>query len=171
MNSFDAAIYVVALVAVVTGFQAGFLRSTATIVAYLCAMPVAVTITSLISPMLANKSDSPWAQNSFVLFGIFLATGVLLGSLMRKIVSETVGSTISVVDRLAGSVLGAVRAALVAVTVVLIFDQLIPADRQPAFLSGSRLRPILSVAGQKGFKSLPPDVTTYIDRLKKDRRI
>ena len=26
-------------------------------------------------------------------------------------------------------------------------------------------------AGQKGFKSLPPDVTAYIDRLKKERRI
>jgi membrane protein required for colicin V production len=54
---------------------------------------------------------------------------------------------------------------------VLIFDQLVPADRQPAFLTGSHLRPLLSVAGQKGFKSLPPDVTAYIDRLKKDRRI
>ena len=37
-----------------------------------------------------------------------------------------------------------------------------------AYLTGSQLRPLLSVAGQKGFRSLPPDVTAYIDRLKKD---
>jgi membrane protein required for colicin V production len=54
---------------------------------------------------------------------------------------------------------------------VLIFDQLVPADRQPAYLTGSQLRPLLSMAGQKGFKSLPPDVTAYIDRLKRDQHI
>jgi membrane protein required for colicin V production len=75
------------------------------------------------------------------------------------------------VDRLAGSALGAGRIGLVAVTMVVIFDQLIPADREPAFLSGSRLRPILSIAGRSGLKSLPPDVAAYIDRLKQNRRI
>jgi membrane protein required for colicin V production len=53
----------------------------------------------------------------------------------------------------------------------LIFDQLVPPDRQPGFLTGSQLRPLLSEAGQMGFKSLPPDVATYVDRIKKDRRI
>jgi len=52
-----------------------------------------------------------------------------------------------------------------------IFDQLVPADRQPSYLTGSRLRPIFSAAGQMGLQSLPPDITTYVDRLKKDRRI
>jgi membrane protein required for colicin V production len=33
------------------------------------------------------------------------------------------------------------------------------------------LRPLLSLAGQQGVKSLPPDIVTYIDRLKKDRNI
>jgi len=65
----------------------------------------------------------------------------------------------------------AARVGLVAISLVLIFDQLVPADRQPAYLTGSQLRPLLSMAGQKGFKSLPPDVTAYIDRLKRDRQI
>ena len=67
--------------------------------------------------------------------------------------------------------LGAARVGLIAVTLVLIFDQFVPPDRQPAYLTGSQLRPLLSVAGQKGFRSLPPDAVAYIDRLKKDRRI
>ena len=63
------------------------------------------------------------------------------------------------------------RVALVATSVVLVFDQLIPADRQPAFLKGSQLRPIFSAAGQKGFRALPPELTAAIDRLKRERHI
>ena len=54
---------------------------------------------------------------------------------------------------------------------VLIFDRIIPAGREPAFLRGSQLRPILSEAGRQGLRSLPPDVTDYIDRLKRERGI
>ena len=50
-------------------------------------------------------------------------------------------------------------------------DQFVPGDRQPAFLATSQLRPLLSVAGQRGITSLPPDAVAVIDRLKKDRRI
>ena len=59
---------------------------------------------------------------------------------------------------------------LVAISVVVVFDQLIPPDRQPPYLAGSRLRPLFSAAGQMGLKSLPPDIAAYVDRLKRDRR-
>ena len=94
-----------------------------------------------------------------------------LGWLARMALDDAIGSETGIGDRLGGAVLGAVRVGLVAITLVLIFDQLVPADRQPAFLTGSQLRPWLSMAGQKGFQSLPPEVTAYIDRLKHDRRI
>jgi membrane protein required for colicin V production len=102
---------------------------------------------------------------------IFLATGIGLAKLMRMVLDETFGSEPGLGDRLAGAALGAVRVGLIATTVVLMFDTLVPSDRQPAYLTASRLRPLLSVAGQRGFQSLPPDVVAYIDRLKKDPRI
>lgn len=40
---------------------------------------------------------------------------------------------------------------------------------EPTFLAGSRLRPILSMAGELGLRSLPPDVAQMIDRLKRER--
>jgi membrane protein required for colicin V production len=174
MNSFDAAVYVVVIVAVVSGFNAGLLRSTATIMGYLAAMPVAMAATPYASRMLPDRFttfSTPGAQNPLLFFGVFLVAGIVLGALLRTAINETVGPRISVPDRLAGSLLGAVRIVLVAVTMVLIFDRIIPLDRQPAFLSGSQLRPILLMAGQKGLKSLPPDVTAYIDRLKIAQRI
>lgn len=171
MNSFDAVVYLGLVVAVVTGFNAGLLRSAVTIVAYLIAMPIAVWIMSLISPQIGGKLDPPWAQNSVLFFGVFLIAGIGFGKLMRMALDEAIGSEAGLGDRLAGAALGAGRVGLVAITLVLIFDQLVPSDRQPAFLTDSRLRPLFSEAGQMGFKSLPPDVAAYIDRIKKDRRI
>lgn len=171
MNSFDAVVCLGLIVAIVTGFRAGLLRSVVTILAYLIAMPIAVWIMTLVSPQLDGKLSSPFLQNPLLFFGIFLVAGIALGKLMRMALDEAVGPKCNVADRLAGAVLGAVRVGLVAITLVLIFDSLVPADRQPAYLTGSHLRPLLSVAGQKGFRSLPPDVIATIDRLKRDRRI
>jgi membrane protein required for colicin V production len=171
MNSFDAVVYVGLVIAVITGFNAGLLRSAVTILAYLIAMPIAVWAVSLVSPQIEGKLGSPFTQNSLLLFGIFLAVGIVLGKLMRMALDETIGPRAGIGDRLAGAVLGAVRVGLVAITLVLIFDSLVPSDRQPAYLAGSQLRPLLSAAGQKGFRSLPPNVADTIDRLKKERRI
>ena len=171
MNSFDAVVFLALIVATVTGFNAGLLRSAATILAYLIAMPIAVMMMPLVSTSTGSKLGSSLLQNSPLLFGIFLIAGIVLGKLMRMAIDETVGPQAGIADRLAGAALGAVRIGLVAVTLVLTFDQLTPSGRQPAFLAGSQLRPLLSEAGQRGFKSLPRDVVAYIDRLKKDRRI
>lgn len=171
MNSFDIVISVGLIIAVITGFNAGLLRSAVTILAYLIAMPLAVWIMSLLSPHIDGATGAPLAQNSLLFFAIFLIAGIALGKMARMAIDETIGSEAGIGDRLAGALLGAVRVGLVATTVVLVFDQLVPADRQPAYIAGSQLRPWLSMAGQRGFRSLPPDVAAYIDRLKKDRRI
>ncbi len=171
MNSFDAVVYLGLAIAVVTGFNTGLLRSALTILAYLIAMPIAVWIMSFVAPGIDGKLNSPLTQNSLLFFGVFLVAGMVLGKLMRMALDDTIGAEAGVGDRLAGAALGAVRVGLVAITMVLIFDQLVPPDRQPAFLTGSHLRPLLSTAGQMGFKTLPPDVVAYIDRLKKERRI
>ena len=171
MNTFDAVVYLALMVAVVSGFHSGLVRSVATIVGYLAAMPVAVAALPYVARMLADRPDPSVAGNPVLFFGIFLAAGIVLGALLRTAINEMVGPKVSLPDRLAGSMLGAVRIGLVAVTMVLIFDRIIPPDRQPAFLAGSRLKPILLVAGQQGLKSLPPDVTALIDQLKKAQRI
>ncbi|MGD0851327.1 CvpA family protein [Bradyrhizobium sp.] len=170
MNNFDAAIYIGLAVAVITGFNSGLLRSGVTILAYLIAMPIAVWAMSLLSRRIGS-SELDLAQNSPLFFGIFLVVGLVLGKFMRMAVDDMIGPSAGIGDRLAGAALGIVRVGLVAITLVMVFDQLVPADRQPAFLNGSQLRPLLSQVGQRGFRSLPPDVVAYIDRLKRDRRI
>jgi len=171
MNIFDAVVYLVLIVAMVAGFNTGLLRSAVTIFAYLFAMPIAVAATSYLAPQLGGKLGAPLVQNSLLFFGSFLIAGMVLGKLARMALDDTIGSEAGIGDRLGGAALGAVRIGLVAVTLVLIFDQLVPSDRQPAFFIGSQLRPLLSTAGQKGFRSLPPDLAATIDRLKQTQRI
>jgi membrane protein required for colicin V production len=171
MNSFDTAVCLGLIIAAVTGFKTGLLRSALTILAYLVAMPIALWAMSVISPRLGAGPASPMPQGWVLFFGMFLITGMVLGKLARMALDDAVGSEAGIADRLGGAALGAVRVGMVATSLVLVFDQLLPANRQPAFLNGSQLRPLFSAAGQMGFRSLPPDVAATIDRLKRERHI
>ena len=168
MNPFDAVITVAAVVAVVVGFTSGLLRSLATILAYLIAAPLAVAFAPYVTAALGQSGVTP--GNAWIgLVVVFVVLGVLIGSLLRTVIGEFTGPDAGLFDRVAGAVLGAVRIFLIAVLIVVIFDRLIPADRQPPFLIGSRLRPYLSEAGRRGLQSLPPEVEDYIDRIKRER--
>ncbi|MBR0754924.1 CvpA family protein [Bradyrhizobium jicamae] len=171
MNIFDIAVLLGLAFAVVAGFTTGLIRSAVTILAYLVAMPIAVAAMAMIGPAIAHMPSSPLPENWTLLFGVFLLVGALFGRLFRSMLDDTIGSDIAIFDRLGGAALGAVRAGLVAMSVVLVFDQLVPLARQPQFLNGSQLRPLLSAAGQQGFRSLPPDVVMTIERLRRERHI
>ena len=170
MNSFDLAVYSALAIAVGLGFRTGLLRSAMTILAYLLAAPMAVALMPMIAPQIAANPNSPLLQNWIWFFAIFVVVGMLLGHIGRVALNDTVGEA-GIGDRLGGAALGAVRVGLVATTLVLVFDQIVPVNHQPPFLAGSHLRPLFSAAGQMGFKSLPPDAAAAIDRLKRERRI
>jgi membrane protein required for colicin V production len=171
MNTFDAVVCAGFLVAIVTGFSTGLLRSAVTILAYLVAMPIAVAVMSMIGPRIADLPASPFPSNGVLLFGLFLVIGVVLGKLARTMLDDAIGADVGIGDRLGGALLGAIRAGLVVTTLVLVFDQLVPPANQPQFLNGSRLRPLFSAAGQTGIRSLPPEATMAIERLRRERRI
>jgi membrane protein required for colicin V production len=107
MNTFDAVVYACLAVAVVLGFSSGLLRSLATILGYLAAAPVAFFAAPTLAPLV----------------GVFLAAGIVFGALLRLVVSGLVGKRVSLPDRLAGALLGAVRIGLIAVLIVLVFDR------------------------------------------------
>ena len=171
MNPFDVVVCVVLIAAAISGFRAGLLRCAVTILAYLVALPTAVFLMSLASTSAGGTLGSPVAQSSPLFFGTFLITGIMLAKFMRMALEDVVGPDAGIADRFAGAALAIARTGLVAITFVLSLDQLSSSGRQPAYLAGSQLRPLLSAAGQKGFNSLPPSVVAYVDRLKQARRI
>ena len=171
MNSFDLVICCALAIAVYTGFRTGLLRSGVTILAYLLAMPLAIGAVAAMAPHEQPPPDSLLNQNWVQLLAALLVIGVALGEIGCIMLDEAIGSETGIGDRLGGAALGALRVVMVAITLVLVFDRIVPPDHQPKFLHGSQLRPLLSLAGQKGFRSLPPEVADVIDRLKQERRI
>ena len=168
MNTFDAAVVSVVIVLALLGFRAGLLRSLADILGFVIAAPLAVALTPYFSSASPVVGNSPLGRNSLVFFGLLVVGGIVFAQLLRHTIADFAGADIHLLDRVAGFVLGAVRALLVAVTVVLIFDRIIPSGLDPEFLKGSKMRPVLSVAAQRGLRSLPPEVSDYIDRLKRE---
>ena len=168
-NLFDGAVYLCLAVAIIAGLRSGLMRSLATIVGYLIAAPLAVALTPYVTPLVNARFPLTPSQLPLVFFAVVIVSGFLLSALLRGAVGEITGNRIGVVDRTAGAFLGATRVILLAVLIVVIFDRLIPPGREPAFLAGSTLRPILSEAGRQGLSQLPPDVTEFIDRVKRER--
>ncbi|HWV53292.1 CvpA family protein [Pseudorhodoplanes sp.] len=170
MNIFDAAVIGATLLAVIFGYRAGLLRSLATIFGYLLAAPVAVVAAPKLAPLFTTQpsTDGP---GILAYGGVFLVVGIVTAALLRNAVSLVVGEDVSLPDRAAGAALGAVRILLLAVLMVLIFERIIPAKREPAWLAQSFLRPMLSAAGEQGVRTLPADVVAQIDRMKKKRGI
>lgn len=171
MNPFDAVIYIGLVFAMIAGFNTGLIRSAVTIVAYMIAVPIAIFAMSALSPPANGKAVSLFAQNGLVFAGVFLFSGIALGKLARLAIDDATGSHAGPVDRLCGALLGAARVGLIAVTIVVVCERLLPTPLQPQWLAGSSLRPWLSAVGQKGFNSLAPDLTTIVDRLKQERQI
>jgi membrane protein required for colicin V production len=168
MNSFDAAVVLVTLVLALLGFRAGLLRSLADILGFVIAAPVAIAVTPHM-PSMANTGNSALGSGSLAFLGLLLVGGLLFAQMLRFAVAGMVGDDIHLLDRFAGFLLGAARALLVAVMIVLVFDRIIPVGREPDFLKGSKSRPLLSMAAQRGLRSLPPEITEQIDRLKRQR--
>lgn len=169
MNLFDAAVYVCLAVAIIAGLRSGLLRSLATIFGYVVAAPAALALMPYLTPMLTERFRMPPTQLSLVFFGVFVVIGFILAAMSRAAVGEVTGARIGAADRAGGAFLGAIRVVLLAVLMVLVFERIIPPGREPEFLRGSHLRPVLSQAGQQGLRKLPPDVTDFIDRVKRER--
>jgi len=170
MNTFDAVVLGLTIVAVVTGFSAGLLRGLATILAYVVAAPVTLMVAPAVTEFLKARAllpnDVVPNAASYVPAILFLLIAFVLGALMRGAVGAAAGR-MGLIDRLLGAVLGAVRIGLLAIVLVLIFERIIPAGSEPDWFKQSQLRPYLSAAGAQGLRALPPQTMDAIDRLKK----
>lgn len=166
MNSFDIAMAALFLVSGISGFATGLIRSVASLLAWLIATGVAVWATPLVLPYVVPYLPMTPLRDIAVFLLTLVVLAVVLGILVQMLLTAMFGPRVSFGDRVAGLALGFVRALLVAVLLVLMFERLMPADRQPAFLQGSRARPVLSMLAAHGLRSLPPQVQYSVERLR-----
>ena len=96
------------------GFMTGLLRSLATIFGYVCGMGVAVVAAPKLTSLLAGYLNFAPPPAWVVLIATFIVAGAVIGALLRLVVGEMVGPNVSIPDRVAGALLGAVRIVLLA---------------------------------------------------------
>jgi len=111
----------------------GLLRSLATTIGYICGAGIAVAATPKALSLLANYPKIPTLQTWIVVVAIFIVTGALISALLRLTASGIAGRNITVPDRIGGAALGAFRVAMLAIMLVLVFDRMIPPEREPLF--------------------------------------
>jgi membrane protein required for colicin V production len=174
-NAFDLGLLLAAATSGIAGYHAGLIRSLASILGYMSAAPVAVALSSHLTAALGGAAAAPgpqaWTQDVGVFLLVFLATGLVVGTVLRVAAEDLFGHEIHLADRLCGALLGALRVGLVAVAVIVVFDRMLPEERQPALLRASHLKPALSLCGRLGLRSLPPELAAQIDQMKKSRGI
>jgi membrane protein required for colicin V production len=168
MNLFDIIVSAALFAALIYGYRAGLVRSLLTILGYVIAAPLAILITSALGGSTAPAIGAFVPQQSIVFGLAFLGSGFILSKLLHAVADQMIGADIPILDRMAGALLGVTRIGLVAMTIVMIFDRLVPAHAQPSYLADSRLRPLFSQAAAAGLRKLPPELATTIDRLKRD---
>jgi membrane protein required for colicin V production len=169
-NAFDAGLMIAVVISAIVGTRAGLIRSLASILGYVAAAPLAAAIAPRLSVPTRDPA-LPWVQDFGVFFVVFLAIGMGISALLRFAAAELLGPGIHPADRLAGGGLGAIRIVLVAVAVIMVFDHILPEERQPPILRTSQLKPILSSGGRFGLRTLPPELAAQIDQIRRDRRI
>jgi len=165
LNSFDAVVVTLALLAALMGFMTGVLRALATIAGYVAAAPITFVAATLVMTAMAGSSPAPAMQTGAIMAATFVASGIVVGALLRTLLDALFGRHVTMSDRLAGSLLGAARIGALAVLAIVVVDRVVPATLQPSFLTDSRLRPLLSAAGQQGMRALPPEIDVAIDRI------
>ena len=171
MTIFDWAVLTLASATAVMGFRSGFLRGLILIVGYAAALPIAAALATRFGVEFDRASAAPGEQNVGLFFAIFLGMGLCFTALVKYSLGDVLGSRVGLADRLAGALLGLARTGLVAVSAALVLDATIPRDREPAFLHSSRLRPLLSAAGQEGLKLVPPSLAAYLSSAAAQRRV
>src|SRR6476469_5359521 len=107
MNPFDAAVLGLALLALVTGFSSGLLRSLATILAYVVAAPVALAVSPSVGAWLDTKRFLPPDQMQMLISGtpflLLVIVAMVLGALMRGAVSGVTSGHMVLADRVLGA--------------------------------------------------------------------
>jgi membrane protein required for colicin V production len=147
VTAFDYAAGVLLLVSGLFGFARGATHEITTVVALVLAAILAVAALRFTGPLALHAIHTPWlAKATAVLLTFILVYAVLrlLGGALTRGVKQT---SLSGLDRLLGFGVGLVRALVALGGFILLIDAATPPERMPAWITGAKLYPLASAAG------------------------
>ncbi len=167
MNSLDTLSLFIGLTFLALGFYNGLIKSVSSLIAIIAGMYCAKKLEPFISKLLSVahiKNPEGVLGYIFVFFCIFVSVKILL-LLVQKV---TKASGLSIVDRIFGGVLGAVKGILVIVIACTVLQVALP--RNSAIFRSSKFLPYINKAVSTAHVFLPNDMYKYIMKGKRAPR-
>jgi membrane protein required for colicin V production len=119
MTAFDFLVIGIVGLSTVFAFWRGFIRVTASLVAWVLGVLAAIHFSDVVGPLLPDFGESP-AVRFVVAFAIILAAVLIVGALVGFLVSRLLRAAgLGFLDRLLGAIFGVARGILIAVLLVL----------------------------------------------------
>ena len=165
MNPFDMAIVVVLGYCIIRGIFRGLIREVASIAGLVAGFYVAYSYHPAVAPLFSKWMTEPAYQNivSFILlFCIVFLVIVLSGMLLRVLIRLVL---LGMVDRIFGSLFGALKAVLIVSFAYILLITFLPAGGA-ALVGESKLAPQLNRIAGGIIRLVPEDVrTSYQQKL------
>lgn len=138
----------------------GFTREVLSIVSWVAAAVAAWSLHPQLLPFVKQHVRQETVALVIAIAAIFLVTLVIVSLITARISDFVLDSRIGALDRTLGLAFGAARGLLLAVVGYLLWTQLVPDNRQPAWIKEARTRPLLESTGKSLLAMLPDNIDT-----------
>ncbi len=168
---FDGILLAVMLFSGLLAMVRGFSREVLSVGSWIAAAAAAFYFHQELSPFVgkytASISESKTIADIAAAGIIFTVTLIIVSLLTMKIADLIVDSRVGALDRSLGFAFGAARGLLLVVVPLMFYNWLVPdVDKQPAWISDAKSKPMLESIGESIVQLLPDDPErSIIDRL------
>jgi membrane protein required for colicin V production len=168
----DLGLIAVVLVSAFLAMLRGFTREVLAIASWGAAAVAAFYFHPLVVPYIKTYIKADLNENivrGSAAAAVFFVTLILVSLITIKLSDAILDSRVGALDRSLGFLFGAVRGLLLCVIAFVFFNWLVPAQTQPGWVKGARMRPLLQATGDQLMAVLPDDPEGLLNKLKKPK--
>lgn len=136
---FDLGVLAVAGLSALVGLSRGAVAEILALASWIGAAVAAFVAWPYVAPMARQVVAGETLADALAVAGVFLVALVALKSVAGMVTSAIAASALSPIDKLAGFAFGAVRGVILVCAAYLVGSQLVPPERQPAWVTEARL--------------------------------
>ncbi|HEX3496969.1 MAG TPA: CvpA family protein [Methylocella sp.] len=165
----DLGLIVVVLISAFLAMLRGFTREVLAIASWGAAAVAAIYLHPLVLPYVKPYIAKDVIALAVAAAAVFFVTLIVVSLLTIKLSDAILDSKVGALDRSLGFLFGAVRGLLLCVIAFVFFNWLVPAQTQPQWVKGARMRPLLQATGDELMAILPDDPEGLLNKLKKPK--
>ncbi len=165
----DLGLIVVILISALLAMLRGFTREVLAIASWGAAAVAAIYFYPLVLPYVKPYIQKDVLAMAMAAAAVFFVTLILVSIITIRLSDAILDSKVGALDRSLGFVFGAARGLLLCVIAFVFFSWLVPPEKQPEWVKGAKMKPLLQSTGDQLTSLLPDDPEGIIGRFKKPK--